>query len=188
MTEGQIPKLPSSSVFDYDHATYENLIEDLLLGRRFAEEDRLSRASEFLEALVDKRGRAAAFFENVLEDPTSWDLGPKRITRLRALVERFRCIASYAEDLRDRICDREPEESDEADVIATRLENGRSLVILVPVASEATLEALRGEGYEVAPTPWGTGVSLDEPRRRGMAARLAATIRDLDAEAYRLLS
>jgi len=175
-------------VFDYDHATYENLIEDLLLGRRFAEEERLTSASEFLETLIDKRNRAADFFERVLEDPAAWDLGPNRLILLRTLVERFRGIASFAEELRDRICDREPEESDEPDVIATRLENGRALVILLPAASGAPLDPLRREGYEAAATPWGTGVSLDEPRRRGMAARLAATIRDLDADAYQLLS
>ncbi len=61
-------------------------------------------------------------------------------------------------------------------------------MILAPGASPETLTAVRDEGYAVVTTPWGTGVSLDEPRRRGMAARLAATIRDLDADAFRLLS
>jgi len=188
MNEGRIPKLPSSTVFDYDHATYEALIEDLLLGRKFAEEDRLSRASEFLETLADKRRRAADFFDEVIADPAPWDLGPERVGRLREVVDRFRRVADHADDLRDRICDRSVDPSDDADVLATLLENGRALVILAPVASAGTLDALRGEGYDVVTTPWGTGVSLDEPRRRGMAARLAATIRDLDADAFRLLS
>ncbi len=188
MTEGSLPKLPSSTVFDYDHATYEALIEDLLLGREFAETDRLARTDEFLEKLSDKRGRAADFFDDVVADPGPWDLGPRRVARLRDLVERFRHVAELGEELRGRICDRALEPTDEADVIATRLENGRSLVILAPGASPETLEAVRDEGYAIVTTPWGTGVSLDEPRRRGMAARLAATIRDLDADAFRLLS
>ena len=58
-------------------------------------------------------------------------------------------------------------------------------IVLYAVAAALRHEA---EVFEVAETPWGTGVVLDDARRRGMAARLAATLRDLDSEVSALLS
>jgi len=65
----------------------------------------------------------------------------------------------------------------------TQLENARALLVLLPGVPEDTRAALEAEGFVLAETPWGPAADLGDPRRRGMAARWLATIRDLDAPA-----
>ena len=143
------------------------------MARHFAEDERLLRMDGFLAKLAERRRRAAT---NLEETGRSGDPAA------------FRRVAELAERLRTRICDRVAITSDDPDLIASRLENGRSLIMLTPCASPPALAALVAEGFETADTPWGTGVVLDDARRRGMAARLAATLRDLDSEVSSLLS
>jgi hypothetical protein len=145
--------------------TYEELVQEILFARQMAEPELLRTLDGFLERLVARRRRAAEEADE-----------PERAETLREIVR-------LAEKLRDRILDRGPPDPVHPDALASRLENARALVVLLPGAPDDALAALEAEGFRIAATPWGPAADLGDPRRRGMAARLLATIRDLDAPA-----
>ncbi len=144
----------STEAFPVDPQAYEDLIEDLLMARHFAEDERLLRMDGFLAKLAERRRRAAT---NLEETGRSGD--PAAIRR----------VAELAERLRTRICDRAAITSDDPDLIASRLENGRSLVIFLGdrVDPEITNQALLRTDEGLLPARLGRNEirSRDQPAR-----------------------
>jgi hypothetical protein len=152
-------------------AAWEALIEDVLLGRRFVEGDRIRRLDAALAGLALDRGAAASLTQGATAEAAA----------------RFAEVAGGASSLRRRILAPRPP-SLEPEAIADAVENGEALAVRLGRLPGATLDALRGEGLTIAETPLGPVVDADTPTRRGAAARMAAGLRDLDEEAFELLS
>jgi hypothetical protein len=153
-------------------AAYEALIEDLLLPRRLAEGERLGRLDAALAGLAHDRAAAAACLER--DEPEA--------------AARFVRMGEILGDLRRRVRCRHVAHQADPDAILSRLDAGPELVFGAARMPDETRARLAAEGVELAEAPWGPVLVVDDPRRRGAAARLVAAVRDLDAEAIALLA
>jgi hypothetical protein len=176
---GPIPRGPDA---------YEALIEDLLLGREIAEGGRPGRLAAALAGLARDRHAAAAVLERVAADPETYDLDTDRADRLERAAATFARAAELATDLCGRAFRPHAGDPEAVDAIVSRVEAETALLVGIGDVEPAVRDALAAEGLTVVETRLGTAVVADDPERRGMAARLAATIRDLDAEAFGLLA
>jgi hypothetical protein len=167
---------------------YEALIEDLLLGRGIAEGERPGRMGAALAGLAHDRRVASAFLGMVSEDPTTFEIDGDLASRIGQAGRAFAEVSDMAGDLCGRVFRSAPDGPETADAIASRVEADTALVIEIGDVEPVVREALATEGLAVVDTDLGTAVVVDDPERRGMAARLAATIRDRDADAFGLLA